>query len=82
MEIIWREINETADLKSCSKLLSEETPARNQVSGLINLVGYGQKYFSGTEDGKGVGTLCSMCKLSVLQMLNEPIKSLLEIQMH
>ena len=28
-------INETADLKSCFKLLSEETPARNQVSGLI-----------------------------------------------
>ena len=82
MEIIWREINETADLKSCSKLLSKETPARNQVSVLINLVGYGQKHFSGREDDKGVGTLCSMCKLSVLQMPNKPIKSLLEIQLH
>ena len=48
-------INETADLKRCSKLLSEETPARNQVSGLINLVGYGQQHFSRTEDGTGVG---------------------------
>jgi hypothetical protein len=82
MEIIWREINETTDLKSCSKLLSKETPARNQISGLINLVGYGQKHFSGTEDGKGVRTLCSICKLSVLQMLNKPIKLLLEIQLH
>jgi hypothetical protein len=54
-------INETADLKSCSKLLSEETLARNQVSGLINLLGYGQQHFSGTEDGKGVGQLCSVC---------------------
>lgn len=54
MGIIWRVINETADLESCSKLLSEETPARNQVLGLINLVGYGQKQFSGTWDDKGV----------------------------
>jgi hypothetical protein len=61
MEIIWRVTNETADLKSCSKWLSEETPARNQISSLINLVGYGQQHFSGTEDGKGVGWLCSVC---------------------
>jgi hypothetical protein len=76
LDIRWEEIKRLykvtdeleIDVRSVSKLLSEEIPIRNGKGnlrrirrGLINVFGYGLKYLFGTADAKDVRRLNAVC---------------------
>jgi hypothetical protein len=76
LDIQWDEIGRLqkitdeleADLESVSKLMSEKVQLKSEVRnpnrtkrGLINLFGYGLKYFFGTADARDVRRLNDVC---------------------